>query len=314
MRNNIKKYRLKNLNTPIVLICFNRPAVTKKIFQQIKKQKPSKLFIIMDGPRLGNNIDLKNCKKVKKIISQIDWKCKVFRNFSNDNLGLKKRVISGLDWVFKKVDRAIILEDDCYPNDSFFFFCETMLNFYKKNKNIGIITGNNFQNKPVDDNSYYFSKYSHIWGWATWRRTWKLYNDNDQKITNFIKSSKFKKICEISDEQKYWFDMHNQIKSGVLKSWAYYFLLNMWKNNYLTVTPNLNLIKNLDINSVSSSNPSDSGLKIELTKTVLKFPLTHPKTIKVNKKADNKVFYSIYKRNIITRAIYNIKKMINIKD
>jgi hypothetical protein len=88
----------------------------------------------------------------------------------------------------------------------------------------------------------------------------------------------------------------------------------MWKNNYLTVTPNLNLIKNLDINSVSSSNPSDSGLKIELTKTVLKFPLTHPKTIKVNKKADNKVFYSIYKRNIITRAIYNIKKMINIKD
>lgn len=299
------------IKTPVVLICFNRPNLTKKTFNQIKKNKPSKLFLIMDGPRYKNSQDIQNIKKVRKIIEEINWKCKIYKNFSKNNLGLKKRVVSGLNWVFKKVDKAIILEDDCYPSDSFFYFCETMLNFYKKNKNIGIITGNNFQNKPVDNNSYYFSKYSHIWGWATWRRTWKLYNDNDQKIQNFVKSSKFKKICKILDEQKYWIDMHHQIKSGTLKSWAYYFLLNMWKNNYLTVTPNLNLIENLGINSKSSSNPNDPGLKKDLTKTVLKFPLIYPKAIKVNEKADSQVFYSIYKKNIQTRLKNKIKKMIN---
>jgi hypothetical protein len=311
MKNHLKKFKLKNLNTPIVFICFNRPMITKKTFSQIKTIKPKELFLIMDGPRPKNRNDLINCNKVKHIISKINWRCKVHKNFSKVNLGLKKRIVSGLDWVFKKVDRAIILEDDCYPCDSFFFFCEVMLNFYKKNKNIGIITGNNFLNKPTDNKSYYFSKYSHIWGWATWRRTWKVFNDNDQKIANFIKSSKYKKICKIFDEQKYWLDMHNQIKSGLLKSWAYYFLLNMWKNNYLTVTPNLNLVKNLAINSEFCTNPNDSALQIDLTRTVLKFPLVHPKIIKVNKEADNQVFYSIYKKNIQARMKNKIKEITN---
>lgn len=299
------------IKTPIVLICFNRPNLTRKTFNQIKKNKPSKLFLIMDGPRYKNSQDIQNIKKVRKIIEEIDWKCKVYKNFSNDNLGLKKRIVTGLNWVFKKVDKAIILEDDCYPGDDFFNFCEIMLKFYEDNKKISIITGNNFQNKAVNLNSYYYSKYSHIWGWATWRRTWNLFNDNDQKIEIFLKSSKFKKICKIPEEQNYWKDMHSQIKKGILKSWAYYFLLNIWESNSLTVTPNLNLIKNIGIDSKSRSNPNDPGLKIDLTKTVLKFPLTHPKTIKVNEKADNLVFYSIYKKNIQTRLKNKIKKMIN---
>lgn len=308
IQKSLKKVMLK---TSVVYICFNRPSITKKTFEKIRSQKPKKLFLIMDGPRLGNKKDLKNCKQVKKIICKIDWKCKVYKNFSINNLGLKKRVISGLNWVFEKVDKAIILEDDCYPSNDFFYFCETLLNFYEKNKRISIITGNNFQTKPINSDSYYFSKYSHIWGWATWKRTWKLFNDNDKNIEKFLKSKKFQKISKIRAEQNYWKNMFDQIKNGSLKSWAYYFLLNIWEKGGLTVTPNFNLIENLGISSNSSSNKIDSNLKISITKTKLNVSLAHPKSIMVNENADNQVFYSIYKKNIKTRLKYRLKKMIN---
>ena len=299
------------IKTPVVLICFNRPILTKKVFKQIKKKKPSKLFIIMDGPRHKYSEDLKNIKKVKKIFREINWKCKVYKDYAKENLGLKRRVVTGLNWVFKKVDKAIILEDDCYPTDNFFTFCESMLNFYKDNKKVLAITGNNFQTAPIDNKSYYFSKYSHIWGWATWRSTWDLFNDEEKYIRKFLNSKKFKRINKIVDEQNYWKSMYYQIKRGSLKSWAFYFLINIWKKDGLTVTPNKNLIINLGINNTSSSNKNDPNLKINLSKTDIKFPLTHPKIIKVNETADNKVFYSIYKKNIQTRMKNKIKKMIN---
>ena len=195
------------IKTPVVLICFNRPILTKKVFKQIKKKKPSKLFIIMDGPRHKYSEDLKNIKKVKKIFREINWKCKVYKDYAKENLGLKRRVVTGLNWVFKKVDKAIILEDDCYPTDNFFTFCESMLNFYKDNKKVLAITGNNFQTAPIDNKSYYFSKYSHIWGWATWRSTWDLFNDEEKYIRKFLNSKKFKRINKIVDEQNYWKSM-----------------------------------------------------------------------------------------------------------
>lgn len=296
---------------PIVLICFNRPSVTRKVFNKIKKQKPSKLFIIIDGPRAKNLNDMRNVKRVKRIVSDINWKCKVYKNFSKNNIGLKKRIVSGLNWVFKKVDKAIILEDDCYPTDNFFTFCESMLSFYQNNKKVLVITGNNFQKEPVNNKSYYFSKYSHIWGWATWRSTWNLFNDEEKNIQKFLRSKKFKKINKIIDEQNYWKSMHYQIKQGSLKSWAFYFLINIWKKNGLTVTPNKNLITNLGINKISSSNKNDPNLKIHLSKTDIMFPLIHPKIVKVNEIADNRVFYSVYKKNIQTRIKNKIKKMIN---
>lgn len=297
--------------TPVVFICFNRPSLTRITFHQIRKQKPTKLFLIMDAPKLGNNSDKKKCAKVKKIISQIDWKCKVYKNFSKHNLGLKTRITSGLTWVFKKVDKAIILEDDCYPSKNFFYFCETMLRLYKNNMKISIITGNNFQRKPINKDSYYFSKYSHIWGWATWKRSWDLFDDNEKKIEKFLVSKKFKNICKTRDEQNYWISMNHQIKKGKLKSWAYYFLLSIWKNNGLTITPNFNLIKNLGFDSNLSTNQHDLNLKTSLPKNKLEAPLKHPKLIKLNERADNQVFYSVYKKNIIVRLSNKIKKITN---
>lgn len=312
MKNHLKKFKLKNLNTPVVFICFNRPMITKKTFSQIKTIKPKELFLIMDGPRPKNRNDLINCKKVKHIISKINWRCKVHKNFSKINLGLKTRIVSGLNWVFSKVDKAIILEDDCYAKKDFFYFCETLLNYYKRNKNVSMITGNNFQQHITNSSSYYFSKYSHVWGWATWKRSWKLYSDNNVSISKFIKSDAFKKFCPINDEQEYWMKMFEQIKKGQLQSWAYYFLLNIWKYKGLTVTPNYNLVENLGINNELSTHKIDNSLRISLTKNKLKKPLIHPKNQFINSDIDKLVFYKIYYKNFQLRVKYKLKKIINL--
>jgi hypothetical protein len=297
--------------TPIVFICYNRPSITKKTFSQIRKLKPKKLFLIMDGPKIKNNRDLINCQKVKKIISKINWDCQVYKNFSKINLGLKKRVVSGLNWTFSKVDRAIILEDDCYAGQDFFYFCETLLNYYKSNKKVSMITGNNFEENTINLSSYYFSKYSHIWGWATWKRTWKLYRDNNEEVSKFINSEAFRKFCPIQDEQKYWIKMFKQIKKGQLQSWAYYFLLNIWKYKGLTVTPNYNLVENLGINNELCTNKTDNNLRIPLTKSKLKKPLIHPKNIFINSDIDKLVFYKIFYKNFQFRAKSKLKKIMN---
>ena len=143
------------------------------------------------------------------------------------------------------------------------------------------------------------------------RSTWNLLNDEEKNIQKVLKSKKIKKINKIADEQNYWISMNHQIKKGKLKSWAYYFLLSIWKNNGLTITPNFNLIKNLGCDSNLSTNQHDLNLKTSLPKNKLEAPLKHPKLIKLNERADNQVFYSVYKKNIIVRLSNKIKKITN---
>ena len=154
--------------TPIAFISFNRYEITKKTFDKIRLSKPKKLYLIMDFPRENNKKDEENNQLIKILFEKkIDWHCEVIRDYSKVNLGLKKRIITGLNKVFENENKAIILEDDCYPHDDFFYFCNQMLERYSENKKIMFVTGNNFQDKnEVYKSDYYFSKYSHIWGWA----------------------------------------------------------------------------------------------------------------------------------------------------
>lgn len=133
---------------PIAYIIFNRPRHTRETFAAIRAQQPAKLFIIADGPRPGHPTDAERCREVQEIVEQIDWPCEVYRNYADENLGLKRRVSSGLDWVFEKVDRVIVLEDDCLPHPDFFGFCETLLERYENDERVWVITGNNFQDVP----------------------------------------------------------------------------------------------------------------------------------------------------------------------
>ncbi|MEN2383889.1 MAG: hypothetical protein KA716_33360 [Gloeotrichia echinulata DEX184] len=153
------------LSTPIGFFIFNRPDLTAQVFEAIRQTKPHKLLVVADGPRFPEEEE--KCLKTREVIKSVDWDCEVLTNFSEINLGCKYRVYSGLDWVFSQVEEAIILEDDCLPTPSFFYFCQTLLQRYRDDERVMHISGNNFQfGQSRTPYSYYFSKYNHIWGWG----------------------------------------------------------------------------------------------------------------------------------------------------
>ena len=261
----------------ISLHVFNRPLETRKVFEIIKKIKPKQLFITADGPRKGNETDINNCAEVRTIVSDIDWSCKVYKNFSDNNKGSFKSTSEGISWVFQHVDRAIILEDDCIPSLSFFRFCHELLDYYENDTRVAMISGNNFQKgNNVTKDSYYFSRYTHIWGWATWKRTWDKVDFSmsdwpEFRLVNGLKSS----FCEQS-AILYWDkicqDMYDK-KSKL--HWDFLLSLSTYMNNTLTILPNKNLVSNIGFGPDASNCKQKSDFHC-LTAEEIDFPLKHP--------------------------------------
>ena len=162
-------YNQNMFNTPILFLIFNRPEVTFAVFEQIQKIQPKYLFIAADGPRNYKENEL--CKATRDVVQKIDWDCELKTLFRNENLGCAKNVSSAIKWFFDHVEKGIILEDDCYPDLSFFSFCEELLNYYDNNDRIMAISGFNAQlGIKRTKHSYFFAEIPLVWGWATWRK------------------------------------------------------------------------------------------------------------------------------------------------
>ena len=276
--------------TPIAYIIFNRPSITKQSFEVLKEQKPLELFIIADGPRLGYPNDKKNCAEVRKIVEQIDWPCKVYRDYAETNLGLKKRVSSGLNWVFDNVERAIVLEDDCIAHPDFFHFCDNLLEYYADNNKVSVITGNNFQKGQWrGDASYYFSRNNHCWGWATWRRAWKHYQGDIPFWPEWIKKKSWFNLFPDKIERHYWEHVFKRVHEGKIDSWAYPWVASIWYRGGLTATPNTNLVSNIGFGR-DSTHTTDENSKFSKMPVGNLGIIKHPKIIDRNIEADKWIF------------------------
>jgi hypothetical protein len=230
----------------VTLIVFNRPLLSVASFEQVRRQQPTDLFVIADGPRPGHPTDVERCAEVREIVSSVDWECRARYDFAEVNLGLKQRIVSGLNEVFSQVDRAIVLEDDCVPNDDFFTFCTSMLDRYRDDERVVTVTGSNFQNGQCrGDGSYYFSKYNHCWGWATWARAWALNDPALEFWENWHQSDAWPRHCPDPVERKCWELIFRKVRSGEINSWAYPWMASVWRAGGLTATPNVNLVANL---------------------------------------------------------------------
>lgn len=229
---------------PIVLIMFNRPFETLKVLEKIKEVKPTQLFIISDGSR--NNKEEEKVQQCRNLISKIDWECKIETNFSNVNLGCRDRISSGLNWVFEKVETAIILEDDCLPDVSFFYYCERMLKLYENDEKVMSIEGTNLSNKKhhIEDNEYFFGSYASLWGWATWKESWEKIDLNLTTLSN-------KKIQKIIMKNmgivKYlnYRRIFKKVKQGRINSWGYSWIYTILSLNGVVIVPAKNLIENI---------------------------------------------------------------------
>ena len=234
------------LTTPVAFLIFNRPHFTERVFAAIAAAKPPKLLVVADGPRPDRQGEAEQCDATRHIIERVDWDCQVLTNYSNAHLGCKRRVSSGLDWVFGTVDEAIILEDDCLPHPSFFRFCQELLQRYRDDERIAQIGGVNFQRgRRRTDYSYYFSRYAHIWGWASWRRAWRHY-DVALKAWPLIRNGSWLgDMLGNPKEVRYWQDIFQAVFDEKIDTWDYQWLFASWLQNALTVLPSVNLVSNI---------------------------------------------------------------------
>jgi hypothetical protein len=162
--------------TPVSFFIFNRPQLAVQVFEIIRQLEPSVLLVVADGPRPNLKREEELCQDARTIIDGVNWPCRVLKNYSDTHQGCKRRMSTGLDWVFNTVDRAIVLEDDCLPDPSFFPYCEELLERFSDDKRIMQICGTNVDPVPSPQYSYTFSKYGPVWGWASWRRAWREYD------------------------------------------------------------------------------------------------------------------------------------------
>lgn len=243
-----------NFDTPIVIMFFNRPDTLTQVFEAVKNVKPRNLFLIQDGPRLGNDNDIYQINSCREIVDDIDWECTVHRNYSETNMGLAARIISGLSWVFEHVDQSIILEDDCVPNSSFFSFCQLMLEKYKKDLRVGIISGFNYFNEyDFGGYSYGFVKSGGIWGWATWKNRWEKFDFEMSKINNdYVKKLIKHDIGSLkiaNQRMKNWRDWRNKIITNQSTSWDFSWGFTRHVNSWLSIVPKSSLIMNIGLGS-----------------------------------------------------------------
>ncbi|OFY84379.1 MAG: hypothetical protein A3F72_01030 [Bacteroidetes bacterium RIFCSPLOWO2_12_FULL_35_15] len=262
-----------NFNFPVVLIIYNRPEKTEKVFSVIKKIKPSQLFIIADGPKDSSDKEL--CDQARTVIDKIDWNVDLKTNLSDYNMGNVPRTITGLNWVFENVDSAIILEDDCVPHLSFFQFCGTLLDYYANDTEVMHISGFNIlQQIPKGDPSYFFS--NHIlppWGWATWRRAWKKYNP-DMDSWQIHKKEIFHNISQ--EHFKTWTDTFEYLRIHKI-GWDIPWNVDIWANRGIGIIPSVNLVENIGFDEQATYTKKKNKFS-ELTALEMKFPITHPST------------------------------------
>lgn len=279
------------MKTPIVFIIFNRPDTTKQVFERIKQAKPNQLLVIADGPRENNAADFQKCEAARAILDNIDWPCQVLTNYAEKNLGCKYRVSSGLSWAFSLVEEAIILEDDCLPHPSFFPYCEELLERYRNDRRIGIISGHNIlHDYHRTSDSYYYSNIPHVWGWATWRRTWESYDLNISSWPQVRDGEWLKDIFNRNIEVKSWSSIFEGQYDGIFNTWDYQLTFTSLVNNWLNITPNVNLISNLGFgaDATNTSNEKDPLSKQPIEEII--FPLAHPQFFINDRLSEGKVF------------------------
>ncbi len=262
--------------TPIALIIFNRPNLTRYVFNEIRKAKPKELFVISDAPREEKGNEEKELvQKAREIAEQVDWKCKVYKRFATQNLGCRKNVSSGLDWVFSRVEDAIILEDDCAPDQTFFQFCAGLIEKYRNNKAVMMVSGNNHQGNEMNY-SYGFCRHSLIWGWATWKRAWITYRDAEKQGLKEL-SSNYGSYSKIMSPIRL-----NAIKKtleGKIDTWDYIWQMAMLLNNGLCIYPSVNLVKNEGFGK-DATHTKFATYQSRINAHSISFPLKHPPEIR----------------------------------
>ena len=282
-----------NFTTPILFLVFNRPDTTRQVFEIIKKIRPNKLYIASDGPRKEKINEENLVNEVRKIVLNIDWQCDVKILFRKNNLGCKIAVSNAISWFFNNEEMGIILEDDCLPDNSFFSFCQILLEKYKNHDEIMSICGSNINMDLTKGSSFFFSKYPLMWGWATWSRAWNRYDVNMKNYPKFyenngLKNLKMGGLPFIS----LWKENFDKTYNGEIDTWDYQWIFCCWYHNGVTIAPNVNLVKNIGFSFEATHTKKKDSIRGDLQLCSMDTNLIYPNNIVIDYKTD--VYISKY--------------------
>lgn len=285
------------LNTPVLLIIFNRPETTKQVVDAIRKARPSRLYIAADGPRPGVEQDVTRCEEARRMATAVDWDCDVKTFFRDRNVNCGLGPSSAISWFFEHEDAGIILEDDCLPSQSFFWYCQELLVHYRNDTRVMHIGGNNFLKgwQRDSDYSYYFSQSGHIWGWATWKRAWEKF---DFEIKNYPAARKkgFFDYFFLSRLEKFYrLRKFNQTVSAKGKAdwWDYQWDFARYSQHGLAIVPNCNLVTNLGFGSEATHTRNSHSDSVNMKAMDIDLPLRHPPFMLQDVESDKRYFRSL---------------------
>jgi len=280
---------IQSLRTPVVLLCFNRPAKTQAVMRAIRAARPSRLFVVADGARAGVAGEAEACAAVRRIATDVDWPCEVITDFAPQNLGCYRRVSSGLSWAFGQSEELIVLEDDCLAQPDFFAFCDELLERYRADERVFAISGDNFQKGgPRTQDSYYFSQIFHCWGWASWRRAWQSV---DLEMTQWPALRKGAWLEDALADQglvDYFTRAFDDTYHGRNSSWAYRASFSSLVQGRINILPNVNLVRNIGLDDDATHTVGQGNMERAVGR--MEFPLRHPVSFIVDRRADSATF------------------------
>lgn len=281
-------------NTPVAVIIFRRPRQTARVMEAVRAVRPRQLFIVADGPRADRPGEAEACEEARRIATLVDWDCECRTNFAPSNMGLRRRMASGISWVYEQVDRAILLEDDCLPHPTFFRFCEELLEHYLHDERVMMVSGDNAHGF-TDAYSYYFTRYALIWGWATWRRAWAHFDIEMSRWPALADTDWLRDVLGDNQAENFWYDWYQRNYEG-FNSWATPWMLSCWQNGGLSANAAVNAISNIGFgdDATHTIGSGEGELRSAAPLTPISFPLRHPPGVLRNAVADDFVEQTVF--------------------
>lgn len=293
---------------PVVLLMYRRPAATAAVLAAVRAYRPAQLVVIADGPHPERPDDAVAVAAARHAVEAIDWPCVVTRHYAERNMGLRARVESGLHAVFAAHEAAIILEDDCIPDPSFFAYCSELLARYAAERQVMAISGDHFQPRPYPAASYYFSRYPHCWGWATWRRAWQHYDGAMAEWPQVRATSWLAEVLGDRRAASVWTTIFDQVAAGDIDSWAYRWTYSCWRAGGLTALPARNLVRNIGADAAATHTARSPF--VQRPAQALAFPLRHPPRVVRNLRADAYTQRAMYDPPLWRRAAWRLRRML----
>lgn len=291
----------------IAFMIFNRPEETRRSFASIRSARPSRLFLVGDAPRPEFPSEARLVQQVREIAEQVDWPCEVRKIYAEENLGCGRRISSGITQAFQEVEQLIVLEDDCVADPSFFGFCSELLDRYQADQRVTSISGTSFQQDiPRGDASYYFSKYAHCWGWATWKRAWQHFQLDMPGWPEFRDAGHLQSICRNPGEIAFWMKTFDRSYRGAVDSWAIPWAFCCWAQHGLNAIPATNLVSNIGFGDEATHTRDDRRNVASMptrTLQVTKHPEFVVPDLRADALTDDRVFTQSRRRQGLLRRI-----------